>query len=175
MESTALKNRLFHSINGILAIVFGLIAILFPSITLIVLAAYFAISIIIGGIFLIIAGIKAGKVRPGWSPQLFEGGIGILLGIIILFNPKISIAIFVAIVGIWAMLLGIFFLYIYFRRKLPGFERNFMLIVGIISLLLGILIAANPFESSRFVVVLVGLYTIAYGLFSIINTRRFYR
>jgi uncharacterized membrane protein HdeD (DUF308 family) len=78
----------------------------------------------------------------------------------------------VAIVGIWAILLGFFFLYMYVRRKLPHFEKNFMLVVGILSLVFGLLIALNPFESSRFIVVLIGLYAIAYGLFSMINSRK---
>lgn len=175
METSRFKNWLFPGMNGALAIVFGLIAIVFPSITLVVLAIYFAISIMIGGILLTIGSLRMRESASGWSAQLFEGIVGILLGIVILVNPEVSVAVFVAIVGIWAILLGFFFMYIYIRRKLPHFEKSFLLVVGIISIVFGLLIALNPFKSSRFIIVLIGLYAIAYGLFSMINSRRLFK
>ena len=115
MKTSKLNNWLLPGINGILAIIFGIIAIVFPSITLIVLAVYFAISIMIGGILLILGAIRTMTLKTGRSLQLFEGVVGLLLGIAILSNPKLSVAVFVAIFGIWAMLLGLFFIYIYFN------------------------------------------------------------
>lgn len=174
MNTSKLKNWLYPGMNGTLAIVFGLIAIVFPSITLVALAIYFAISIMIGGVLLCIGAWQMKNMISGWPSQMFEGIVGILLGIVILSNPKLSVAVFVAIVGIWAILMGFFFLYMYVRRKLPHFEKGFLLVVGVLSLVFGLLITLNPFQSSRFIVVLIGLYAIAYGLFSIINGRRLY-
>jgi len=174
MENSKLTNWLFPGMNGALAIVFGLIAIIFPSITLVVLAIYFAISILIGGLLLCIGALQMRNQVAGWPSQMFEGIVGILLGIVILSKPELSVTVFVAIVGIWAILMGFFFLYMYIRRKLPHFEKGFLLVVGVLSLVFGLLIALNPFQSSRFIVVLIGLYAIAYGLFSIINGRRLY-
>lgn len=174
MKYFGIKKWMLPGLNGFLAILFGLIALFFPSITLIGLAVYFAITIMLGGLMLIIGSIRMEPLLKGRYWQLFEGIIGILLGIIILVKPELSVAVFVAIIGIWAILLGLFFLIIYIRRQLPEFEKYFFLVAGIVSFIFGLLIAVNPFKSSRLIVVLIGLYAIAYGVFSIVKTRKIF-
>lgn len=174
MRNFKIKKWMFPGLSGFLAILFGLVALIFPSITLIALAIYFAVTILISGIILTIGSIRMKPVKSGRYLQLFEGIIGILLGIIILARPEASVAVFVAIMGIWAMLLGLFFLIIFIKRQLPEFEKYFFLIAGIVSFIFGFLIAVNPFESSRIIVVLVGVYAVAYGVFSVIRTRKLF-
>ncbi|HBH49517.1 MAG TPA: hypothetical protein DDX98_12795 [Bacteroidales bacterium] len=166
------KNWLFSSMGGVLAILFGIIAIVFPSITLIGLAYYFAAAILVGGIFLTIVAIRLKETNPGWTFLLLEGIIGILVGLFIVFRPTLSAAIFVTVIGVWALLLGLFFLIIYFKRNRLKMERNFMLFIGILSLLFGLIITINPFEGTRFITILIGLYAIAYGVFSLVNHRK---
>lgn len=172
MEKLQLQNWLFTSLNGFLAIIFGLVALLFPTITLIALAIYFAFSILTGGLVLTIGSIRIRNENSGWHLVLLEGIIGLLLGIVILLRPEVSAAVFVTIIGMWAMLLGLIFLIAWFRKKTPKSEKGFLLITGILSLVFGILIALNPFEGSRVITVLIGVYAIAYGLFSMITNRK---
>ncbi len=174
MRNLEIRKWMLPGLGGLLAILFGLVALLFPSITLIGLAIYFAVTILISGIVLVAGSIRMKPVKSGRYMQLIEGIIGILLGIIILARPEASVAVFVAIMGIWAMVLGLFFLIIFIRRPLPEFEKYFFLIAGIVSFVFGLLIAVNPFESSRIIVVLVGVYAIAYGVFTIIRTRKLF-
>jgi uncharacterized membrane protein HdeD (DUF308 family) len=47
-----------------------------------------------------------------------------------------------------------------------------MLFIGILSLLFGLIITINPFEGTRFITILIGLYAIAYGVFSLVNHRK---
>lgn len=174
MKNLSLKNWMLTSLNGFLAIIFGLVALLFPSITLAALAIFFAISILIGGLMLTIGSFRIKNSKTGWYFLLVEGIIGIILGLLILARPGLAAAVFVAIIGIWAIFLGLIFLIAYFRKHLPEFERGFLLLIGILSLLFGVLITVNPFESSRVIIVLIGVYTIAYGVFSIIHTSKKY-
>jgi uncharacterized membrane protein HdeD (DUF308 family) len=48
------------------------------------------------------------------------------------------------------------------------------MIVGILSVLIGFVIVLNPFESTRIIVILIGIYAISYGIFSFINARKGY-
>ncbi len=160
--------------NGILAILFGTIAIIFPGITIIGLAYYFAITLLLGGSLLSVSSIKSRKMLPNWQLMLTEGVIGILIGIIILARPQIAAAFFVVIMGIWAMIIGLIFITSYFRLTLPAILKPFHMITGILSVIIGIIIILNPFESTRVVVILIGIYVIAYGIFSIINARNNY-
>ncbi len=163
------------SLNGVLAIIFGLIALFFPGITLAALGIYFALAILIGGVALIASAFRIKPRRSKWYLLLVEGIIGIFIGAIILARPELVATVFVTILGIWAFILGLVFLVTWGKRRLPPFSNTFILIVSILSILMGVLIIVDPFESTRVITVLIGFYVLLYGLFSFINSVKIYR
>jgi len=173
MNNILKKN--FVSINGILAIVFGLVALFFPGLTLATLGILFSIAILIGGIMLITGSLRIRKINHRWYILLLEGIIGILVGIIILARPELVATVFVTIIGLWALIIGLVFLFTYIKSRLPSFSNTFMLIISILSLITGIFIIIDPFESTRIITILIGIYAIIYGLFSVIHSSRIYR
>lgn len=168
------RNWRFSYGNGILAILFGCIAIIFPGITIIGLAFYFAVTILLGGVLLTISSIRSSKIIANWQLMLTEGIIGILIGIVILARPQTAAAFFIVVMGVWAMIIGLIFIISYFKLILPAILKPFHMITGILSVIIGVIIILNPFESTRVIVVLIGIYVIAYGIFSIINAKKGY-
>jgi uncharacterized membrane protein HdeD (DUF308 family) len=83
--------------------------------------------------------------------------------------------VFIIIIGLWAVIIGLVLLFSYFKKVLPGFSNSFLLIVSILSLLAGVLILINPFESTRFITILIGIYALVYGLFSVVHTTKYNR
>lgn len=162
----------YATINGALAIIFGLVALLFPGITLAALGIYFAISIMVGGITLVIGAFKQRIGKKRRNLFLLEASIGILLGIIILLRPEVVATVFVTIMGIWALIIGGIFLVTFLRSNLPAYSNTFVLIISIVSLITGFIIILNPFESTRIITVLIGIYALIYGLFSVINSTK---
>jgi len=161
-------------LNGILILIFGLIALFFPNVTLKALGFYFAISLLIGGIVLFVEAIKVKKYGHNWHMPLIEGSIGILISLIILARPEVVATVFVIVMGIWAIITGLIFLFAYSRKTLPAFSNSIMLVISIISLITGVFIIINPFESTRIVTVLIGIYAIIYGIFSLSNSSKRY-
>ena len=102
--------------------------------------------------------------------HVVEGTIGILVGLIILIRPELVATVFVTVMGIWALIIGLIFLFTYLKGHLPVYSNTFVLIVSIVSLLTGFIIILNPFESTRIVTVLIGIYALVYGLFSVIHS-----
>jgi uncharacterized membrane protein HdeD (DUF308 family) len=174
MKNFKLKNLGLTNLNGILAILFGVIALVFPSITVFALVIYFAISVLIGGIILLVNSIRVKNINPNWRFLLFEGIIGILFGAIILSRPELAAVVLLTIIGIWSLIVGLIFSTVYFISSVPKEIRNIYLAAGITSLLFGLLIVFNPFESPRAVIILIALYAITYGMFSISNNSRTY-
>lgn len=158
------------SLNGIIMIGFGAIAILFPSLTIAALAIYFAIAIFIGGLILGISSIRFRKNIPNWKSKLFEGIISLALGLIIIIYPNSAAAFLVIVIGLWATFIGIVFIISYFTNRTPSIVSSLNLISGIISLALGVAIMLNPFGSTRVIVILIGVYSIAYGVFTMAYT-----
>lgn len=172
MKNLNIKNWNLAVVNGVLAIIFGLIALVFPGLTIAGLGIYFAITILIGGLSLIISVIRKKDSVSKWYYSLLEGVIGVLIGIIILARPESAAAFFIAVIGIWALFLGFVFLFSFYKKEKPGLVSSFHLVAGIVSVLLGFLIILNPFESTRVIAVLIGIYAIAYGTFSLVNSSK---
>ncbi len=160
------------SLSGILVMVFGFIALAFPSATIDLLAIYFALSILVGGIVLTTYSIQYRKYTPNWKLKLLEGIVSTLLGIIIILNPRKAVDLLMIIAGAWATVIGVVFIIAFFIRKSFRLIEILNLITGIISLALGLIIIFNPFESVRFIVILIGIYTIIYGVFSMIYSAK---
>ena len=160
------------SLNGILVLIFGLVALFFPSLTVVLLAMYFAIAILLGGIILTFYSLKFKESIQGWGYLLTEGIIGISLGVVILIMPESAAALLVIIVGLWAIFIGIVFFLSYYRDKLNERLKSFHLISGIISASLGLVMILNPFEGTRLIMILVGIYAVAYGVLSIVNSKK---
>jgi uncharacterized membrane protein HdeD (DUF308 family) len=169
------SNWFLTGLHGLLIILFGFIAILFPKITLAALAIYFALSILLGGAVLSYSAVRFRALFNRWHLLLLEGVIGILLGILILSKPDMAAASMVTIFGAWIIFLGLLFLASYFRTHMTGANKALFLITGILSLLLGLTIALNPFESTRAVAVLIGIYAVSYGIYSTVNTSSMYK
>jgi uncharacterized membrane protein HdeD (DUF308 family) len=158
--------------NGVLAIIFGLIAILFPDIAIITLAVFFAIGIMLGGIFMTAGAISLRHVIPNWQVVLLEGILGIAIGIVMLALPKDVAAFFLVIAGIWAIIIGLLFLFYWIRKTHSQMFKFISVVIGVLSVAIGIIFIVNPFESTQLIVVLIGIYALIFGIYSIVNTRQ---
>ena len=163
------------SFNGILMIGFGIVAIAFPSITIATLAIYFAVAIILGGLTLTSFSLKHKDEQSNWKTRLTEGIVSVILGLVIVIKPLSAVNFLVIIVGIWAFFIGSVFIVSYFSRKAPDMVGALNLIAGVISLLLGIVVIFDPFQSGRVLVILIGVYALAYGIFTMIYTTQFFK
>ncbi len=170
MTNSFFKHFMLPGLNGVLTIVFGLIAIVFPGIALVGLAVMFAVFIMVGGLSLVVNAWRVRKFNERWKFMMAEGLIGLMVGLLILVYPEESAAVFVTIMGIWAILIGIILFAASFALSHFVFQRGLVIISGVLSTLFGLLIMVNPFESTRVIVVLIGIYVIAYGIFSLIST-----
>ncbi|MDD2197992.1 MAG: DUF308 domain-containing protein [Bacteroidales bacterium] len=156
------------SLGGILVLIFGFIALAFPNLAIKALAVYFALSILIGGIVLTTYAIQYRKLTPNWKARLAEGIISLILGIVIILNPESAAAFLMIIIGAWAAIIGLVFIGTFFARKTSQMIDVLNLTTGAISLVLGAIIMFNPFGSSRFVVILIGIYAIIYGILTMV-------
>ena len=172
MKKNKFTNWIMVNLNSLLIILFGLIALLFPTITLELLAIFFAGFILVGGITLIITSAQVRVINRYWYLHLFEGLIGVILGILILLKPEFTGAILISLIGIWAIFLGMIVLFAYSRKSFMTMNRSIPITLGLLSILFGLLLIIKPFESSTAIVILIGIYAFAYGVFSLLNRKK---
>ena len=168
METSLFKNWWLLTINGIAAIIFGLIAIFFPDVTLLVLIVYFGILAMFLGAFLMVGAVSNRKKTDMWSLWLVEGVVNLVIGLMLLTYPEVSVKIFLVLLAIWAILLGAIQII-----SVVGFwsmirRRWLLLLNGVLGIIFGILIISYPFEGAKVITVFIGIYTLILGIFSIV-------
>ena len=164
MNTKRLSNWWLLTLNGIIAIVYGIIAIFVPSATLVTLVMYFGIVILIIGFAMLWGAINSIRDKLPYATDLVSSFITIVIGALLTFYTSKSLTIFVMIIGSWAVLVGVVQLYVATKSELLPGEKNTLLVNGIITLVFGIILFFNPFESAKFLVVISGILAFIFGI-----------
>jgi uncharacterized membrane protein HdeD (DUF308 family) len=147
------------ALRGILAIVFGIVALAFPGATLVSLAVVFGAYAFIDGVLTIVSAVGHRGREASW--YVLEGTIGIAVGLATFFFPGMAAQALVILIGLWAILTGIF-------EVSAGFELpiswNWLLaIAGVLSIGFGVVVIAYPVSGAVAIVGLIGLYALMFG------------
>jgi uncharacterized membrane protein HdeD (DUF308 family) len=148
------------ALRGIVAIVFGIVALVFPGVTLVSLALVFGAYAFVDGVFAIVSAFGHRGREAVW--YVLDGVLGIAVGVATFFFPSITAQALVFLVGLWAILTGIF-------EVVAGFElpvsRDWLLaLAGVLSIVFGVLVFANPGSGAVAVVWLIGIYALVFGV-----------
>ena len=162
-----MKNWIASALKGILALAFGVLIFIDPSRSIILLATYFGIFALVGGLIALGYAFRIRQKGGTGGFWLIEGSINILIGLIIIFYPHISVSIFIAFFGIWAIIISLLQLSTYNRLRALNMNGGLILFNGILSFIVGLLLLFNPFEGAVIIAVIIGVYALIYGFFSI--------
>lgn len=154
---------------GILAIILGIWAVATPDVTLVTLSYLFVWAFFIGGILEIVFAVSNKNMLSGWGWTLSSGIIDILFAILLMAMPlPVITTIFIYVIGFWIMFRSIWTIGESVELQklgVPGW--GWMLALGILSVLFSILFIMSPIFSGAFIVVLVSIALIIYGIFRI--------
>ncbi|MER7502802.1 HdeD family acid-resistance protein [Nonomuraea pusilla] len=153
-------------VRGIAAVILGILAIVWPGITLLVLVIIFGLYAIIGGISSLVAGLRHRSDSRAWL--ILSGVLGIIAGIIAFVWPGLTSLALLYVVAFWAIFSGLSEIVggIQLRKRI---QNEWMLIVGgILSLIFGLLLLFFPGAGLLSLVWLLGIFAILYGIAMII-------
>jgi uncharacterized membrane protein HdeD (DUF308 family) len=156
------------ALRGFLALIFGILVLAWPGVALAILAIIFGAYVFVDGIFTLVAAVnyKAGAGRRTW---LFIRGIaGIVVGLITFFWPAITALALVIIIAAWALVTGVMELIFAFKANQDSAIRWMFAISGILSLILGALMLAQPIIGALVIVWVIGAYAVLAGILLII-------
>jgi uncharacterized membrane protein HdeD (DUF308 family) len=159
-------------IRGIAAFVLGILALTWPGHVLAVIVTLLGILVLVIGIVAVIGAMTHRDESKRWLVTLIPGLIGIVIGIITIAWPAVTTVIVVYLIAIWALIHG--FGEIYNALKLrKDVEGEWMpLIIGIVSVILGLLLLIRPLTAGTVVTWLVGLIVLVLGVFWLIMAFR---
>ncbi|MFD1536657.1 HdeD family acid-resistance protein [Nonomuraea guangzhouensis] len=157
-------------IRGILAVIFGILALIWPAITLYVLVIFFGAYAIVSGIFSLFAGFRHDVKSRAWL--IISGIIGILAGIVAFVWPGITSLALLFVIAFWAIFGGVSEIIAGIQMR-KVIEDEWMLIIGgILSVIFGVLLLIWPGAGALTLVWLVGIFAILYGITMIVLSFR---
>jgi uncharacterized membrane protein HdeD (DUF308 family) len=149
-------------VRGIAAVLFGVLALIWPKITLLVLVIFFGAYAIVSGVFELFAGFRHGARSRAWL--IFSGIIGILAGIVAFVWPGITSLALLYVIAFWAVFTGVTEIVagIHLRKVI---DNEWMFIVsGILSVIFGVLLLVWPGAGMLSLVWLIGIFAVLYGI-----------
>ncbi|WP_224489948.1 HdeD family acid-resistance protein [Robertkochia flava] len=131
--------------KGILLIILAIIAFANPMATAASIVMWIAILIAIDGVVTIVTAISQWKERSDKWRFLLEGVLGLIVGLALLLTPGITLYFIGMFIAFWFVFIGInrIMMGIRLRKEIEG--EGWVIFNGVLSLILGIAIAAQPF------------------------------
>lgn len=117
----------------------------------------------LGGLFIITGSLIHRKYNCEWTWWLIEGLFDIFIASLLLFYPIASVSVAFILIGIWAILMGLFQFAtaINIQYYMPG--NSVFMLSAIISLIGGVLILSDPGTGLKGLQWLFGIYVFLYG------------
>ncbi|TCK32836.1 uncharacterized membrane protein HdeD (DUF308 family) [Paraburkholderia sp. BL8N3] len=151
------------ALRGAAEILFGLLALFWPGLTLLLLVAMFAAYALIGGIAAVSAAIRHRSMRTDWWIPLLLGLCTIAAGLIAVAAPGVTALVLIAVMGANAIVTGVLDLIAAVRLKRRGRTEWLLFFIGILSALFGIFVLVVPGAGALALVWMIGTYAIVTG------------
>lgn len=162
MSALLAQNWWAIALRGVFAILFGIIALLLPGVTLASLVLLFAAYMLVDGVLAIVAGIRAARRNERWGLLVLEGIADLIAAGIAFVWPLITIVAFVVLMGAWAIVSGAVLLGAAFRLDLPR-GRWLMGLGGAVSMVWGLLLLFWPIAGAVVLTWWMGAYALVFG------------
>jgi uncharacterized membrane protein HdeD (DUF308 family) len=163
MSAALAQNWWAIALRGAFAILFGLIGLLLPEVTLLALVLLFAAYMLLDGILAIMAGVRAARRHDRWGWLIVEGVVDLVAGVIAVIWPLITIVAFVFLLGAWAIVSGVLLFGASFRLHIAH-GSWLMALAGAFSVVWGVLAILWPITGALTLTWLLAAYALFFGV-----------
>ncbi len=153
------------TLRGIAAIIFGIVAVFWPGLTLITLVYLFGAFILVSGIISIIQGVAAiRKAHSSWILTLIVGLIELGIGVYLLRHPTVAFATIVLLIGLVLIARGVIEgVGTFVDKGADATEKTLVAIASIAAVIVGVIVLLQPAAAGVTFVWIVGLYALITG------------
>jgi uncharacterized membrane protein HdeD (DUF308 family) len=156
------------ALRGVAAVLFGVVAIGMPGITLATLVILWGAYAVVDGLLAMIAAFRVrDQGRPLWS-LLVSGLLGVVAGVLTFRWPGVTALALLTVIAAWAIVIGFFQIVTAIRLR-KAIEGEWALgISGALSVIFGVLMVMSPGAGALAVVGIIAAYAIMFGILLIV-------
>jgi uncharacterized membrane protein HdeD (DUF308 family) len=156
------KVRWAVGVRGVLSIALGVLILVWPGISLVALTIVVGVYALANGMIeLGYAFTAEAKSRRGWF--VFSGLLGIAFGVMVLAWPSISSLALLYVIGAYAIGIGILAIGASFQLPLDGRDTALMILGGLVAILFGIVMFAQPGAGALATLALIAAFALVTG------------
>jgi uncharacterized membrane protein HdeD (DUF308 family) len=151
------------ALRGVLAILFGVVALASPASAFAAIVLVFGAYAFVDGVFALVALFRGAPKERFWV-LVFEAIVGIGIGILTIARPAATALALLYYVGIWSILTGVLEVVaaIRLRKEITG--EFWLGLAGVLSVLFGIVLFAAPGPAALALSIWIGVYAILFGV-----------
>jgi uncharacterized membrane protein HdeD (DUF308 family) len=163
MTDVLARNWGWVALRGVVAILFGLLTIVRPGITLSALILLFGAFAIADGSFRLFSAFANRRDQPRWGALALGGLLGIVAGVIALVMPGVTGLVLLYVIAVWTIVSGAaeIAVAIELRKVITG--EWALVVAGVLSILFGAFLVARPTAGAIAVAFWIGIYAVALG------------
>ncbi|WP_092805504.1 HdeD family acid-resistance protein [Rhodococcus globerulus] len=157
-------------VRGIFGVIFGIIALVWPGITVVALVFVFGIYSIVDGVVTLVRAIRDRAHLSSWGWFVFTGVVSVAAGVVALVWPGITAVVLLYIIAFYAILFGILGVIGSFKLKgLSGSGWGWLLAASVLAVIFGIILLIFPGEGIIGLTWLLGWYAIFFGILMLVG------
>jgi uncharacterized membrane protein HdeD (DUF308 family) len=159
-----IRNWWLVALRGVVALIFGVLTIFRPGVTLAALILLFGAYAIVNGIFTVVVAIAHHRGEPHWVSLLVSGVLSVALGIVAFVMPRLTALSLLYIIAAWAIVTGVSEVAtaIRLRRVITG--EWLLVIAGVLSVLFGVFLVLFPGAGALAVTLWIATYAVMLGI-----------
>jgi uncharacterized membrane protein HdeD (DUF308 family) len=161
------KMRWVLGLHGLASVVFGVMILAWPGISVYALTIVFgAYTLATGIVEFGTAFTTQGKEERGWL--ILRGLLGITVGVLVFAWPGISALTLLYVIGAYAVAFGVLCVGASFRLPLDRRDTASMILTGLVAIVFGIVIFAEPGAGALAVLGLIAAFALVIGIIELV-------
>jgi uncharacterized membrane protein HdeD (DUF308 family) len=164
METPAVPSWWVLVLRGVVALIFGLLALAWPGITLLFLVGLFAAYALLSGGFALVGAIRTRQSDRHWWVVLLLGIVSLAAGVLAVILPALTALALVLLMGANAVVNGVLeiILAVRLRRQMRG--EWLLGLAGVVSIVFGVLVLLFPGPGALALVWLIAVWALVIGI-----------
>jgi uncharacterized membrane protein HdeD (DUF308 family) len=155
------RNWWLVALRGALAVIFGILTLAWPGVTLLALILLWGIYALVDGISSIALGAAVRGHR--WS-NVVIGVVGILAGLVAIMLPGETAVVLLVIIAIWAIVAGVVQIAAGLALRRTMAHAWFLVLTGGLTLVLGVVLLLNPGAGALALVTTIAIFALIWGI-----------
>ena len=154
-------------LSGLLSILFGIVVLVWPGISLYALVILFGAYSLVNGVFGLVGALRVPSKMPGRGWLIVSSLAGIAFGVAVFFWTDMSALALLYVIGAYAITIGIFTIGSAFWLPLANNDKVLLVLTGFISVVFGVLMFVEPNDGALVLLALISAFALVRGIFEV--------